>query len=189
MYDCAHVAYDQVYAHHQRLTEDLKLVNEDLVASASASLPKPPTLVEPSQLAHALLNAGIGDHEGESNDGKLRRKRASHSSAGDTARSTPSTHAGRTTAAVRGSSSNADGSEVRGGKADAADRTVDVEEERDENLYCFCQRASFGEMIGCDSDDCKYEWFHIGCVGVSKPLPQMWVCSDCLAKNKKRRRT
>ena len=64
MYDCAHVAYVQVYAHHQRLTEDLKLVNEDLVASASASLPKPPTLVEPSQLAHALLNAGIGDHEG-----------------------------------------------------------------------------------------------------------------------------
>ena len=189
MYDCAYVAYIQVYAHHQRLTEDLKLVNEDLVASASASLPKPPTLVEPSQLALALLNAGIGDHEGESNDGKLRRKRASHSSAGDTARSTPSTHTGRTTAAVRGSSSNADGSEVRGGKADAADRTVDVEEERDENLYCFCQRASFGEMIGCDSDDCKYEWFHIGCVGVSKPLPQMWVCSDCLAKNKKRRRT
>jgi len=34
----------------------------------------------------------------------------------------------------------------------------DAEEERDENLYCFCQRGSFGEMIGCDSDDCKYEW-------------------------------
>ena len=48
-----------------------------------------------------------------------------------------------------------------------------------ETLYCFCQRVSFGEMIGCDAEDCKLEWFHIGCVGVSKPLPNTWYCDDC----------
>ncbi|PWN53326.1 hypothetical protein IE53DRAFT_384214 [Violaceomyces palustris] len=62
-------------------------------------------------------------------------------------------------------------------------------EEKDETLYCFCQRVSFGEMIGCDSDDpeCK-EWFHIGCVGVSKPLPQKWYCAECAQKLKNKRR-
>ncbi|SNX86034.1 related to YNG2 - component of NuA4 histone acetyltransferase complex [Melanopsichium pennsylvanicum] len=64
-------------------------------------------------------------------------------------------------------------------------------EEKDDTPYCFCQRVSFGEMIGCDNAendaDCK-EWFHIGCVGVTKPLPQKWYCSECLAKLKNKRR-
>ncbi|EST09560.1 Inhibitor of growth protein, N-terminal [Kalmanozyma brasiliensis GHG001] len=64
-------------------------------------------------------------------------------------------------------------------------------EEKDDTPYCFCQRVSFGEMIGCDNaendPDCK-EWFHIGCVGVTKPLPQKWYCSECLAKLKNKRR-
>ncbi len=63
-------------------------------------------------------------------------------------------------------------------------------EEKDDTPYCFCQRVSFGEMIGCDNaendPDCK-EWFHIGCVGVTKPLPQKWYCSECLAKLKNKR--
>ncbi|KAI3403541.2 hypothetical protein KGF56_003698 [Candida oxycetoniae] len=28
-------------------------------------------------------------------------------------------------------------------------------EDADNNLYCFCQRVSFGEMIACDNGDCK----------------------------------
>lgn len=34
-------------------------------------------------------------------------------------------------------------------------------DEKDEELYCFCQRQSFGEMIGCDNPTCQYEWFHV----------------------------
>lgn len=52
-------------------------------------------------------------------------------------------------------------------------------EEKDDRVYCHCQRVSFGEMIGCDNDDCPYEWFHLSCVGLSKPLPQTWYCTDC----------
>ncbi|BEI81999.1 hypothetical protein CcaverHIS002_0211590 [Cutaneotrichosporon cavernicola] len=33
-----------------------------------------------------------------------------------------------------------------------------TEVEADDQLYCFCQQKSFGEMIGCDNDKCKYEW-------------------------------
>lgn len=86
---------------------------------------------------------------------------------------------------------SADGSDSRGGDADASSGGVgsgiDAEggdDEKDENLYCFCQKVSYGEMIGCDSDDCKYEWFHLDCVGLSKPLPQVWYCSDCQARMK-----
>ncbi len=51
----------------------------------------------------------------------------------------------------------------------------------DQPVYCICKRVSYGEMIGCDNDDCLIEWFHIGCVGV-KPgsiKGQIWYCSDC----------
>lgn len=52
-------------------------------------------------------------------------------------------------------------------------------------LYCFCQRVSYGEMVGCDGEDCKYEWFHISCVGLSNPLPDTWYCDECKAKLEK----
>ncbi|CAO1619511.1 unnamed protein product [Parajaminaea phylloscopi] len=77
----------------------------------------------------------------------------------------------------------ADSSALRAG----ADVEVDNggEDERDETLYCFCRKVSYGEMIGCDNEDCKYEWFHLDCVGLSKPLPQIWYCSDCQARQSK----
>ena len=37
----------------------------------------------------------------------------------------------------------------------------------DPELYCFCRRGSFGYMIGCDDDECAYEWFHLECVGLT----------------------
>ncbi|KAG7833261.1 hypothetical protein KL943_004126 [Ogataea angusta] len=30
----------------------------------------------------------------------------------------------------------------------------------EDELYCFCQQVSYGNMIACDNSDCKYEWFH-----------------------------
>lgn len=67
-------------------------------------------------------------------------------------------------------------------------------EDADNNLYCFCQRVSFGEMIGCDNDDCKYEWFHWSCVGITSPPKddEIWYCPDCapkMEKKKKKRKT
>lgn len=62
-------------------------------------------------------------------------------------------------------------------------------EDADNNLYCFCQRVSFGEMIGCDNEDCKYEWFHWSCVGItSAPKPdEIWYCPDCRQRKKKKK--
>lgn len=63
-------------------------------------------------------------------------------------------------------------------------------EDADNNLYCFCQRVSFGEMIGCDNDDCKYEWFHWSCVGISSPPKddEIWYCPDCAPRMEKRKK-
>ncbi|KAF9075440.1 hypothetical protein BDP27DRAFT_1315029 [Rhodocollybia butyracea] len=56
----------------------------------------------------------------------------------------------------------------------------DGDDAEDDKLYCFCQKSSYGDMIACDNEDgCPYEWFHLSCVGLSKPLPDKWYCSVC----------
>lgn len=76
-------------------------------------------------------------------------------------------------------------------------------EVEDQDLYCFCQTPSYGEMIGCDRDECERQWvslhgsdrsawwrcadsdfcvqFHLPCVGL-KAIPKgQWYCDDCVA--------
>lgn len=57
-----------------------------------------------------------------------------------------------------------------------------------EPTYCYCNQVSFGEMVGCDGDDCKREWFHLPCIGFKNPPKGKWYCDDCLAKTKKFKR-
>ncbi|KAF9264067.1 hypothetical protein L218DRAFT_987128 [Marasmius fiardii PR-910] len=57
------------------------------------------------------------------------------------------------------------------------------DEDADDKLYCFCQKTSYGDMIACDNEgDCPYEWFHLSCVGLNRPVPETWYCSVCSAK-------
>ncbi len=70
------------------------------------------------------------------------------------------------------------------GQAPKVEATVANEEENE--LYCFCQRVSFGEMVGCDNDDCKYEWFHYECVGLKEPPKGKWYCPDCIERQKQK---
>lgn len=32
------------------------------------------------------------------------------------------------------------------------------EDDGDGQIYCYCHRVSFGEMIGCDGSECEREW-------------------------------
>ncbi|KAH8909510.1 hypothetical protein BR93DRAFT_956621 [Coniochaeta sp. PMI_546] len=56
-------------------------------------------------------------------------------------------------------------------------KVVDPNEPR----YCLCNRVSFGMMIQCDNDNCKLEWFHLECVGLSDVPARTtkWYCPDC----------
>ncbi|QRG36916.1 hypothetical protein FDK38_001276 [Candidozyma auris] len=55
-----------------------------------------------------------------------------------------------------------------------------------EPTYCYCDQVSFGEMVGCDGDSCKREWFHLPCIGFKNPPKGKWYCDECLAKMKKK---
>ncbi|PTB81090.1 hypothetical protein M440DRAFT_1322806 [Trichoderma longibrachiatum ATCC 18648] len=72
-------------------------------------------------------------------------------------------------------------------KGQVTEEMVEVDDEGnpidpDEPRYCLCNRVSFGTMIQCDNvDNCKQEWFHLECVGLSD-IPARttkWYCPDC----------
>lgn len=82
---------------------------------------------------------------------------------------------------------------------DSADLGDDgaVDDNLDSKVYCTCHQVSFGEMVGCDAPPgmCKIEWvswtvrsianmlqFHIQCVGLTPPLPEIWYCPECREK-------
>lgn len=46
----------------------------------------------------------------------------------------------------------------------------DAEGDGDDKQYCFCNRASFGEMIACDEPSCEVEWVSCTCVLASPSL-------------------
>ena len=50
----------------------------------------------------------------------------------------------------------------------------------DTPVYCVCKRVALGEMIGCDNDACPYEWFHLPCVNLTKPVDGTWYCPHCV---------
>ncbi len=57
-----------------------------------------------------------------------------------------------------------------------------------ERLYCYC-RCPYDEvsqMIGCDANDCPYEWFHFECVGISEAPEGQWYCPECRLRPKYR---
>ncbi|KAI1340540.1 hypothetical protein F5Y15DRAFT_414864 [Xylariaceae sp. FL0016] len=81
------------------------------------------------------------------------------------------------------------GTKKEKGASQQPEQEVEVEVDDDGNLidpeeprYCQCNRVSFGTMIQCDNvDNCKQEWFHLECVGLSE-IPARttkWYCPEC----------
>ena len=62
---------------------------------------------------------------------------------------------------------------------DEEEEEEDDPEEADNNKYCICQNVSHGNMVACDNEECRYEWFHWGCVGVTREPQGKWFCPDC----------
>ncbi|GMR32162.1 hypothetical protein PMAYCL1PPCAC_02357, partial [Pristionchus mayeri] len=58
---------------------------------------------------------------------------------------------------------------------------VEMPVDPNEPVYCTCHQVSFGEMICCDNPDCKVEWFHFQCVGMTAgPSNNVkWFCEAC----------
>lgn len=74
---------------------------------------------------------------------------------------------------------------------DNMDMQENFEMQGDENrAYCYCGKGSYGEMIECEGAkvkdmQCKREWFHMECVGLTTLPGGSWFCDDCLEEKKK----
>ncbi|CAK9779387.1 hypothetical protein CC85DRAFT_288646 [Cutaneotrichosporon oleaginosum] len=70
---------------------------------------------------------------------------------------------------------------------DSADLGDDgaVDDNLDSKVYCTCRQVSFGEMIGCDDDDCEIEWYHVACLNLDKAPEGNWICPQCLERRKR----
>lgn len=65
------------------------------------------------------------------------------------------------------------------------DVSLDMPIDPNEPTYCICNRVSFGEMVGCDNPDCKHEWFHYECVGLTSTPKGKWLCPQCIVLKRK----
>ncbi len=48
-----------------------------------------------------------------------------------------------------------------------------------EPIYCLCSQVSYGEMICCDNELCRIEWFHFPCVDLVYKPKGKWFCPLC----------
>eukprot|EP00903_Cladosiphon_okamuranus_P006961 g6775.t1 len=65
----------------------------------------------------------------------------------------------------------------------------DLPVDPNEPVYCICMQVSYGEMVGCDNPSCDNgEWFHFGCVKLTKRPPGRWLCPGCTAQRRQSRR-
>ena len=55
--------------------------------------------------------------------------------------------------------------------------------EQVEQLYCICRNVEEGLMVGCDNNDCPYECFHVGCVGLDCIPQGERYCADLCQSN------
>jgi inhibitor of growth protein 3 len=59
------------------------------------------------------------------------------------------------------------------------DGDVDMDEASDDTKYCYCHDVSHGDMIACDNADCKIQWFHWTCAGITSEPQGEWLCREC----------
>jgi hypothetical protein len=57
-----------------------------------------------------------------------------------------------------------------------------------EQLFCYCKRGFFGDMVACDNEKCKIEWFHLECLGLRNTPEGSWYCSDKCQGSARRKR-
>ena len=44
----------------------------------------------------------------------------------------------------------------------------------------YCRGGEHGQMVGCDTDDCPYQWFHLDCLKLKAfPKSKTWYCPEC----------
>ena len=63
--------------------------------------------------------------------------------------------------------------------SDDEDTCMADSDEDPTKLWCYCNQASSGEMIMCDSKKCNIKWFHFSCLGLAGKQKGKWYCPSC----------
>jgi inhibitor of growth protein 3 len=65
-------------------------------------------------------------------------------------------------------------------RSGGGDEDVEMDEDaQDDTKYCYCGEVSYGDMVACDNADCKGQWFHWKCAGITEEPEGEWLCRDC----------
>ncbi|KAK4245401.1 inhibitor of growth protein 3 [Corynascus novoguineensis] len=119
--------------------------------------------------------------------GVISRTNSGGNSAVGTRKAAPRKKSSAATARGKAAAAKTTSTSASAADGDTAAQEVEVDDEGNvidphEERYCLCNRVSFGTMIQCDNvDNCKLEWFHLECVGLSD-IPARttkWYCPEC----------
>ncbi|XP_010550846.1 PREDICTED: PHD finger protein ING1 [Tarenaya hassleriana] len=152
-------AYDLVDMHVQQLDQYLKKSDEEMRREKEAAAP-----------SSNVGSSGKAGRSNESGRGGRKKTRLATANAVAAAASTAAT------AAASASAGNPSGMDL------------DLPVDPNEPTYCICNQVSYGEMIACDNNECKIEWFHFGCVGLKEQPKGKWYCPDCASLKNHRRK-
>ncbi|XP_030975244.1 PHD finger protein ING1 isoform X3 [Quercus lobata] len=172
-------AYDLVDTHIQQLDQYLKKFDEELrrgtllivhISRVNNMYRLPCTFIEKE-------NAAASGVPSPSLDGGGKAGRMSESGRGGRKKTRQATAAAAAATEAATTGANPTGMDL------------ELPVDPNEPTYCFCNQVSYGEMVACDNNDCKIEWFHFGCVGLKEQPKGKWYCSDCaVLKNRRKGR-
>lgn len=158
--------------------------------SGRASKPSTPALATFAEAAAASLSSrsrpsrnpeggGSNGATGSVTAASITSAKRSHKKGASVSAAATSATAGAIQAAAHGGGPS--GGEDSRRRNNTRDDDDDDEPDADEPRYCICNQVSYGEMVGCDADDCPREWFHLECVGldVAPKGKTKWYCDDC----------
>lgn len=70
---------------------------------------------------------------------------------------------------------------------EGTDKQSNVRGEENEK-WCYCGEGEHGKMIACDDENCELQWFHLGCVGLTKAPRGKWYCNECKPLKRKQKK-
>ena len=85
---------------------------------------------------------------------------------------------------MKGNENMSETIEGEDGNSGDSGEAMEEDEEGDEEgeQYCTCRSVRYGNMVRCKNEDCPYEWFHSGCVGITQRPSGPWFCKECRSR-------
>ncbi|GAA5828348.1 hypothetical protein JCM5353_004801 [Sporobolomyces roseus] len=164
--------YESVDRHIQRLDSDLALYSDSLlIGLRKGTLPShdAPQAPLPSSHDHSSSSSSqVGEGEGETGMGREKEKEWNKIDKVSKAEKK------RDKKKLKEKAEDQGGLLVPGGVTMGG---IPIGE--DEEIFCYCRRVAFGEMVACENSSCPREWFHLECLGMTSAPKGDYYCDEC----------